>query len=187
MLKGKRTYITAILGAVYAALIGLELLPNLEWVWGLLGAGGLAFLRAGLNDAHVTNTGLYISSSSDSFTFPLAPPKPRTEAGPTRPPSHPPVKKLLMLLLLPSTCLLFMGCASVNQSVRTELQQTNGVVEIRETRNRILAVWDAKQTVEKTKLSNGKTQSIGTSGVESEATNMTTNLRALADLLNALR
>ena len=49
-LKGKRTYITAFLGAVYAAAIGLELLPNVEFVWGLLGSSGLVFLRAGMQN-----------------------------------------------------------------------------------------------------------------------------------------
>lgn len=47
-LKGKKTYITAIVGAIYAALIGMDVVPNLEWIWGLLGASGVAFLRAGV-------------------------------------------------------------------------------------------------------------------------------------------
>jgi hypothetical protein len=47
-LRGKKTYLVALLGGLYAALIGLGVVPNYECVWGLLGAGGLAFLRAGV-------------------------------------------------------------------------------------------------------------------------------------------
>jgi len=85
--------------------------------------------------------------------------------------------------------LVLCGCASINQSLRTETRQTNGVVEIRETRSRAVALWDAKQTVEKLRISSGKTHSIGLSGVESEAasTNMAWNLKALTDLLNAVK
>ena len=47
-LKGKKTYLTAILGGLYAVAIGLGWLPNEDWIWALLGSSGLAFLRAGI-------------------------------------------------------------------------------------------------------------------------------------------
>jgi hypothetical protein len=50
-LKGKKTYAVAILGGIYAALIGMGAVPNYDFVWGLLGAGGLAFLRSGVKDS----------------------------------------------------------------------------------------------------------------------------------------
>jgi hypothetical protein len=47
-IKGKKTYIVAVIGGIYAALIGAGVVPNYEFVWRLLGASGLAFLRAGI-------------------------------------------------------------------------------------------------------------------------------------------
>lgn len=47
-LKGKKTYLVAIAGAVYAALIGLGAVQSYDFVWGLLGSGAFAFLRAGV-------------------------------------------------------------------------------------------------------------------------------------------
>lgn len=47
-LKGKKTYMVAIAGAVYAALIGLGVVPSYDFIWGLLGSGAFAFLRAGV-------------------------------------------------------------------------------------------------------------------------------------------
>ena len=50
-LQGKKTYLIAILTALYAALVGLGAVPSLDLVWGLLGSTGLATLRAGLDKA----------------------------------------------------------------------------------------------------------------------------------------
>lgn len=46
MLSGYKTYIIAVLVAAYSASIYLGLLPNDPALWGLLGAGGMAALRA---------------------------------------------------------------------------------------------------------------------------------------------
>lgn len=54
MIKGKRTYLIALMGAAYALLIGLGILPNEEWVWGLLGFTGMGFLRAGVENSSLT-------------------------------------------------------------------------------------------------------------------------------------
>jgi hypothetical protein len=48
-LKGKKTYLLALLAGIYAALVGLGLAPHSEVLWGLLGSTALATLRAGLN------------------------------------------------------------------------------------------------------------------------------------------
>ena len=53
-LQGKKTYLLACLAGLYAALVGLGILPNAEFVWALLGSGALATLRAGLAKADVT-------------------------------------------------------------------------------------------------------------------------------------
>jgi len=47
-IKGKKTYILTFLSAIYAASIGLDLLPSVEWVWLLLGSGTAATIRNGL-------------------------------------------------------------------------------------------------------------------------------------------
>ena len=47
-MQGKKTYLVAILAGLYAALIGLNVAPHSDWVWGLIGSTGLATLRAGL-------------------------------------------------------------------------------------------------------------------------------------------
>jgi hypothetical protein len=74
----------------------------------------------------------------------------------------------LMALMLVS------GCARIKQTIRTTSTDTNGVVETRETTSQLSTLFDSKQSVEKLRLSNGKTQSIGVTGVdqESSATNL---------------
>jgi len=49
-LKGKKTYLVAIAGGIYAALIGLGVVPSYDFIWGLLGSGAFAFLRAGVKE-----------------------------------------------------------------------------------------------------------------------------------------
>ena len=48
-LKGKKTYIIAIAIVVLGFLQGMEVFIVPEWAWGILGALGLASLRAGVN------------------------------------------------------------------------------------------------------------------------------------------
>jgi hypothetical protein len=98
-------------------------------------------------------------------------------------------KQLGLITVYCSLITLLPGCASINQSLRTETRGTNGIVEIKETRSRALAIWDAKQTIERLRVSNGKTHSVGLHSGENEAssTNTAASLRALTDLLNALK
>jgi len=48
-IKGKRTYIVAIVMLILGALQGLDIFIMPEWGWGILGAVGLGALRAGVN------------------------------------------------------------------------------------------------------------------------------------------
>jgi len=74
--------------------------------------------------------------------------------------------KTLRLCVL---CALFTGCASINQTLDSELRHPDGTVEIKRTQSRATAFWDAKQTLEKLKVSNGKTHSVGLTGVDNES------------------
>jgi hypothetical protein len=42
-LKGKKTYLVAIAGGIYAALIGAGVVQSYDFIWGLLGSGHLRF------------------------------------------------------------------------------------------------------------------------------------------------
>jgi len=68
------------------------------------------------------------------------------------------------------------------------LTHPDGTIEERTTKSRALAVWDAKQTVEKLRVSNGKSQSIGIVNADQEAssTNTVVALQALVELLKLL-
>lgn len=93
------------------------------------------------------------------------------------------------ITILGMTVCLLTGCASVTQTLTTTTTHPDGTVEEKQTRSRAWAIWDARNTVEKIRVSNGKTHSIGVAGLDSEAssTNLADNLRALADLLKAAR
>ena len=54
LVKGKKTYITAIVLVVLGCLEGLNVFVVPEWAWAVSGALGLTFLRAGVKD--VSNT-----------------------------------------------------------------------------------------------------------------------------------
>lgn len=73
------------------------------------------------------------------------------------------------------------GCASIDQTV-TELHYPDGTIE-KTTRNKSLVSGNAKQVVESTKLFQGKTQSIGTSGANQESQSP---IKDMADLLHEL-
>lgn len=83
----------------------------------------------------------------------------------------------------------FFGCARMTQTLTTKITQTNGVVEERSSKVSGMAFWDAKQTLEKLRVSNGKTHSIGLTGAEQESatTNMAASLDALTRLLQTIR
>jgi hypothetical protein len=96
---------------------------------------------------------------------------------------------VLLAILCVDLAFLLVGCAFTTQSIRTEATGTNGIKEVRTTQSRAVAWGDARQVIEKLKLTNGKTQSVGISGLESESTttNIASNLKALTDLLQALK
>lgn len=73
------------------------------------------------------------------------------------------------------------GCASIDQTV-TELHHPDGTIE-KTTRNKSLVSGNAKQVVESTKLFQGKTQSIGTSGANQESQSP---IKDMVDLLHEL-
>ena len=50
-LTGLKTYLVAAGAGIYAVLVGLGVLPSLDWVWGLFGVGAVAALRAGVAKA----------------------------------------------------------------------------------------------------------------------------------------
>lgn len=81
------------------------------------------------------------------------------------------------------------GCAYTIQKVHTEAAGTNGVLEVRSTTSKAVAWGDARQVLEKLKVSNGKTQSIGLDAAESSTstTNIGANLQALTELLRAMK
>jgi hypothetical protein len=94
------------------------------------------------------------------------------------------MKTALLLTLLALT-----GCARMTQTLSTTTHYTNGIVEIRTSKATGWALWDAKQTLEKLRVSNGKTHSIGLTGVEQEAssTNAAATLDAVTRLLQTVR
>lgn len=80
------------------------------------------------------------------------------------------------------------GCARMSQTLSTTLTHTNGTVEIRSSKAAGWAFWDAKQTLEKLRVSNGKTHSIGLTGAEQEtsSTNAAATLDAVGRLLQSI-
>lgn len=90
----------------------------------------------------------------------------------------------VLLALLMAT-----GCASVTQTLSTQLKHPDGTVETRETKNSILAWWDAKNEMERLRVSSGKTHSIGITAFEQEATstNIVLSVQALSAIIQGLR
>ena len=99
------------------------------------------------------------------------------------------ISVILAAIALFAMLILLTGCAYTTQNIRTETKDKNGVVEVKFTKNRAMAWGDARQTIEKLQLSNGKTQSVGLSGIDESAstTNVAGNIAALTQLLNALK
>ena len=54
-IEGNRTYVLAAAGGIYAVLIGLGIVPSLEWAWALIGSGAVATMRAGIAKAPQNN------------------------------------------------------------------------------------------------------------------------------------
>lgn len=91
------------------------------------------------------------------------------------------MKKLSMLMLM----LSLSGCAIVDQNV-TETQHPDGRLE-KTTSNRTWVTINAKQVIESSSLSNGKTQRIGTSGTTQESIFPIKDMADLIHELNSLK
>jgi ABC-type molybdate transport system substrate-binding protein len=99
-------------------------------------------------------------------------------------------RALLFLLMIILGSALLSGCAFNRQfATTTATNPTNGVVTVTQARSTTYAIGDAKNALDKTRASAGKTSSVGSAGVDQEATtgNVATNARALVELLNALK
>jgi hypothetical protein len=99
------------------------------------------------------------------------------------------MKRIITTISIGAACAGLIGCASVNQNLRTELTHPDGTKEVRETRNRTLAFWDARQTIEKLKASNGRTQAVGITGEDSNtsSTNTLALLQAIARIVEGVK
>jgi hypothetical protein len=96
------------------------------------------------------------------------------------------VKSNFAFFLLP---LALAGCATNHATVRTEERSTNGTVVIRTSEVITRASWPATSELTRQKVSNGKTQSIGTDGLSQEGggTNVVDALRSLDSILGKIR
>lgn len=99
------------------------------------------------------------------------------------------MKTFLLLILVPVSLLLTVGCAYNRPVLRTESRGTNGTVTLSETSVRTFALWPATTTVERQRVSNGKTQSVGTEGIEQSGggTNLVEALKALDSIIGKIR
>ena len=99
------------------------------------------------------------------------------------------MKTASLILLIPLCLMLTAGCAYNRPTIRTETRTTNGFVSLSETSARTFAVWPATSTVDRQRLSNGKTQSVGTEGLAQEGggTNLVEALKALDSILGKIR
>jgi hypothetical protein len=95
------------------------------------------------------------------------------------------MKTLPLLLLALVALALLNGCALIDQTVG-EIHHPDGRIE-RTTRNKSFVGGNAKQVVESTKLSNGKTQSIGTSGAAQESQSPVKDMAEMLHELNQLK
>ena len=81
------------------------------------------------------------------------------------------------------------GCAFNKPFVLTQETSTNGVVTLKRTSSVTFALWPATSLLERQKLGNGKTQSIGTDGLEQSGggTNLVEALKALDSILSRIK
>lgn len=64
---------------------------------------------------------------------------------------------------------LLIGCAHSNQTITSQEMSTNGTILTSTTKSRVGTVFQSSQTIEKVRASNGKTQSIGASGMDQKS------------------
>lgn len=100
-----------------------------------------------------------------------------------------PSEKITIPISIALFSILFSGCAINKPKMREEIIGTNGVKTVRELSATSWAFWPATQTIDKQKVTLGKTFSVGTDGVvqETGSTNVADTVRALSDLVKGLR
>lgn len=88
-----------------------------------------------------------------------------------------------------SALVLLSGCAFNKPLVLTQETSTNGIVTIKRTSSVTFALWPATSLLERQKLGNGRTQSIGTDGLEQQGggTNIVEALKALDSILSKIK
>lgn len=164
-LKGKKTYFVAVAGAIYGALIATGQVENEAWVWGVLGAGGLASLRKGIGE----KSGTPGTRPSDVLRMLLC----------------------AAVLVLGGGCATF----TTDQKDISYEAITNGTriasVPLREIRTKVKArtFWDAKSALANFKASQtDKTQgaNVGGLGQESSGTNAVAILEKIEAIVKAL-
>lgn len=92
-------------------------------------------------------------------------------------------------LLCSTAALLVAGCSTITQTVKTpvSINTTNGpVIVMAEYENKITCWGNGKNVVDKTRISIGKTSSLGAAGVQQEQT-LADVLSAIADLIKAAK
>jgi len=105
------------------------------------------------------------------------------------PKQPPPVAPLLLLLTLPA--FLLAGCAYHDPRLKlTTVKYPDGrIEETRETSIPSLTLFDGKNTIDKLRVSNGKTQGVGMGSFESESsgTNLVPAIEATTRLLQTIK
>ena len=81
--------------------------------------------------------------------------------------------------LMLAALVLSSGCARLTQMTTTTSAGTNGVIETRISKSTGWALFGSKQSFENMRVTNGKTQAIGISGLEQDAQG--TNVTALLE------
>lgn len=77
----------------------------------------------------------------------------------------------------------------MRQTLTTETRHPDGSVEIKTTTIKATAFWDSRQSLEKLRVSNGKTHSVGLAAMDSDtsSTNIVRGLEALASIIQGLK
>lgn len=66
-------------------------------------------------------------------------------------------------------CLLFLsGCTIMRQQATLKITHPDGTIEDRTLTSKATSFWDTKQIIDRLRASNGKTLSLGTTGLEHE-------------------
>lgn len=88
-----------------------------------------------------------------------------------------------------AAAIAFSGCTSISQGTRQPILLSDGkTVGYVELKNRAVTLFDGKQTLEKLRLSAGKTSTIGVDGLDQVSSNsVPATIQATTQLLEAIR